>query len=138
MAQYQLNYIQLHGDESPLFCKKLNSANLNIIKAFNIHKAFNFLNLANYEPYCDYFLFDASGKNKGGNGVIFDWNLLASYTGSTPFLLSGGIDQLMAKKIKKINHPMLAGVDINSRFESSPAIKDINKIKAFNNELQSR
>jgi phosphoribosylanthranilate isomerase len=135
--EFDLKYIQLHGTESPHFCKNIKRLNRKVIKAFNIHPEFDFSQLDDYTPYCDYFLFDAFGKNAGGNGITFDWELLDKYTGETPFLLSGGIDSNMAKSLKGISHPMYKGVDINSKFEISPGLKDIKQIKKFKDELRS-
>ncbi len=134
--EFDLKYIQLHGSESPHFCKNIKRLNRKVIKAFNIHSEFDFSELDEYAPYCDYFLFDAFGKNAGGNGITFDWKLLDNYKGETPFLLSGGIDSEMAGSLKKINHPMYKGVDINSKFEITPGLKNIEKIKTFKNELR--
>ena len=136
-ATYQLKAIQLHGYESPQFCEKLKASGLIVIKAFNIHKAFDFEMLKEYASYCDYFLFDAFGKNAGGNGITFNWQLLSNYLGETPFFLSGGIDETMALTINKISHPQFIGVDINSGFEMSPALKDIEKIKNFKLNLMN-
>ena len=135
IKNYNLSYVQLHGSESPEFCKNLKALGIKIIKAFNIHNDFDFDLLKEYVTYCDYFLFDAFGKNSGGNGITFNWKLLDKYSGSIPFLLSGGIDNTMAKEIKKINHKMLVGLDINSKFEIEPGLKNIDKIKAFKDEL---
>jgi len=132
---FNLDFIQLHGNETPKECKELKNKGFKIIKAFNISEDFDFQALQAYEPYCDYFLFDAFGKNAGGNGIAFDWKLLDNYKGETPFLLSGGIDDTLVKEIKRINHPKFAGIDINSGFEIKPAIKDIEKIKDFKKEL---
>jgi phosphoribosylanthranilate isomerase len=137
IAEYGLESIQLHGTESPDFCKKIKESNQKVIKAFNIHPEFDFSALDEYTPYCDYFLFDAFGKDAGGNGITFDWNILNNYKGKTPFLLSGGIDGNMTKNLKEINHPMFKGVDINSKFESAYAYKDIKKVKQFSDELRS-
>lgn len=137
VKEYQLTAIQLHGNESPQFCKKLKTSGLIIIKAFNIHEGFDFEMLKDYESFCDYFLFDAFGKNSGGNGITFNWELLKKYKGKTSFLLSGGIDETMANTINNINHPQFVGVDVNSGFEIEPALKDIKKIKTFKNELRS-
>ena len=134
---YNLDYIQLHGNETSQFCKELKQKNYKIIKAFNIYQEFDFDKLKGYEPSCDYFLFDAFGENAGGNGITFNWDLLQNYVGQTPFLLSGGIDSSMAATIKNINHQKLVGVDINSKFEIEPGLKNIEKIKTFKNELQS-
>ena len=136
-ADFQLDYIQLHGSESPEFCRKVSRTVAPVIKAFNLHSGFDFARLKAYAPFCDFFLFDASGPKAGGNGIAFDWALLKKYTKETPFLLSGGIDETMAKTIKQINHPAFYGVDINSRFEFRPGLKDINKIKRFKHALQS-
>ena len=136
-ADFQLDYIQLHGSESPEFCRKVSRTVAPVIKAFNLHSGFDFARLKAYVPFCDFFLFDASGPKAGGNSIAFDWELLKLYEGETPFLLSGGIDETMAGEIKKINHPAFYGVDINSRFEIRPGLKDINKIKRFKHALQS-
>lgn len=135
--EYQLDLIQLHGTESSDFCREIQQSVAPVIKAFNLHDGFDFDTLKSYEEACTFFLFDASGPLAGGNGIIFNWQILEQYRGTTPFLLSGGIDESMAEAIKKINHPAFYGVDINSRFEILPGIKDINKIKRFKNELQS-
>ncbi len=134
--EFNLKYIQLHGSESPHFCKNIKRLNRKVIKAFNIHSDFDFSQLDAYTPYCDYFLFDAFGKNAGGNGITFDWSLLDKYEGKTPFFLSGGINSNMTNSLKEISHPMLKGIDINSKFEIEPGLKDIEKIKTFKYELQ--
>jgi phosphoribosylanthranilate isomerase len=132
---HQLDYVQLHGKETPSFCNEVKEKNIKIIKAFNIHEDFDFEQLGAYEGLCDYFLFDAFGRNAGGNSITFNWQLLDKYRGDTPFLLSGGIDGSMAKTIKAIKHPHLMGIDINSGFEIEAGLKDIQKIKAFKDEL---
>ncbi|PCI97202.1 MAG: N-(5'-phosphoribosyl)anthranilate isomerase [Flavobacteriales bacterium] len=136
--EFDLKYIQLHGSESPHFCKNIKRLNRKVIKAFNIHPEFDFSELEEYTPYCDYFLFDAFGKNAGGNGITFDWNLLDNYKGDTPFFLSGGIDAEMAENLRTINHPMYKGVDVNSKFEIEPGLKNIEKIKLFKEKLDKR
>ncbi len=134
---FHLDYVQLHGAESPEFCGKIQHSVAPVIKAFNLHDGFDFDRLKPYEEVCAFFLFDASGSLAGGNGITFNWQILEQYRGTTPFLLSGGIDESMAEAIRNISHPAFYGVDINSRFEILPGIKDINKIKQFKNELQS-
>ena len=134
-TEFELDYVQLHGNESHEFCKELGK-HIKIIKAFNIKQNFDFEQLKAYEPYCDLFLFDAFGEKAGGNGITFNWELLGNYQGENPFLLSGGINETMAKEIKKIKHPKFIGIDVNSGFEIQPALKNINKIKLFYNELQ--
>ena len=134
--QFGLDFVQLHGNESSGFCEEVKCKNLKVIKAFNISKEFDFNQLMSYESSCDYFLFDAFGKNAGGNGVAFDWELLSNYKGAVPFLLSGGINETMVNSIKEINHPQFVGLDINSGFELRPALKNIEKIKLFKDGLQ--
>lgn len=137
VKEFNLKSIQLHGYESPSFCAKLKDKGLTIIKAFNIHEAFDFKTTEPYNVFCDYFLFDAFGKKSGGNGTTFRWKLLNNYNGEVPFFLSGGIDKTMALSIKKISHPKFIGVDINSKFESAYGYKNIKKVKKFSDELRS-
>lgn len=132
-VDYALDVIQLHGHESPAFISELSSllGQVSIIKAFNIATSDDFAQTHAYEGFVDYFLFDTKGKSAGGNGEKFDWSVLADYTGETPFLLSGGIGPDDAERVQDIVHPKCIGIDLNSRFESAPALKDINKLKAF-------
>ncbi|MGB1269131.1 MAG: phosphoribosylanthranilate isomerase [Flavobacteriaceae bacterium] len=133
---FNLDYIQLHGNESPEFCSELKNKGLKIIKAFNISEAFDFTTLKSYESFCDYFLFDAFGKQAGGNGIAFDWALLNNYKGELPFLLSGGINDTMVSSIKNITHLKFSGIDINSGFETAPALKNIKSIKSFSETIR--
>lgn len=135
---FELDYVQLHGHESPEYCRQLRSfwemtsmRNCAIIKAFAIDENFDFSVLAAYEKYCDLFLFDAKGKLPGGNGVQFDWSILSNYQGMTPFLLSGGITADDAEIIRKIETPQLTGVDINSGFEVEAGVKDAASVAQF-------
>ena len=137
IIQHHLDYVQLHGNESPEFCKEVKNLEVGIIKAFNISENFDFSSLINYEQQCDYFLFDAFGKQAGGNGITFNWELLNKYKGKTSFLLSGGIDDTMVDEIKKITHSKFRGIDINSGFEIEPALKDIAKIKCFKTSIRN-
>ena len=131
--EYALDFIQLHGHETPDYIRQLDD--LSIIKAFNIATADDFAACIPYEGLVDYFLFDTKGKSVGGNGEKFDWSVLKAYHGRTPFLLSGGIGPDDATRIKAIRHPRYAGIDLNSRFELSPALKDITVLRKFLNEL---
>lgn len=130
---YALDYIQLHGNETPDYCALLKSHKL--IKAFNIATAEDFEQTKPYENLVDYFLFDTKGKSVGGNGTKFDWAVLADYQGTTPFLLSGGIGPDDAESIRRFHHPQLAGIDLNSKFEDAPALKNIQKLKTFLEQL---
>ena len=131
---YALDFIQLHGQESPAYIRQLHSVCGNaiaIIKAFNISTPTDLQQTAPYVGLADYFLFDTKAQLPGGNGQQFDWGVLADYVGETPFLLSGGISPDDAPRIRNFHHPKCIGIDLNSRFESSPALKDINKLKTF-------
>lgn len=134
---FGLDAVQLHGDESPRQCAAL--LNLcEVIKAFRIGPDFDFKTLTPYQDHCTYFLFDTQGPLPGGNGTAFDWKLLAGYTLDTPFFLSGGIGlghvEAIAE-IRKRNLPIHA-LDINSKFESKPGVKKIEKIEKFKQLVQ--
>ena len=135
---YALDYIQLHGQESPSYIFQLGG--LHVIKAFNISTAEDLLQTQSYEGLVDCFLFDAKGKSVGGNGEKFNWDVLDAYQGATPFLLSGGIGPDDAERVNAFYHPKCIGIDLNSRFELSPGLKDVAKLKEFmcnlNTEIQ--
>ena len=132
--EYQLDMIQLHGHERPDYIRQLSGRK--VIKAFNIATSADLEATKPYEGIVDYFLFDTKGPSVGGNGAKFDWTVLADYVGEPPFLLSGGISPDDAARIRRFHHPQLAGIDLNSRFEITPGLKDINKLKEFIKELQ--
>lgn len=127
--EYGLSYIQLHGSESPEYVAALRE--WKVIKAFCIATAADLEQTKAYEGVADRFLFDTKGRSAGGNGVQFDWDLLAGYHGSTPFLLSGGIGPGDAARLSAWHHDRCIGYDINSRFELEPGLKDIEKIRKF-------
>lgn len=127
VRKYKLDYVQLHGDESPEFCKSL-SGKTKIIKAFGVEKGFDFSLLKDYEDYCEYFLFDTKTKEYGGSGVSFDKAILRKYTLQVPFFLSGGIDSDEVSTLRTPNSQLFA-IDVNSKFETELGLKDINKLK---------
>ena len=140
---YQLDFVQLHGDEAPQYCAELQSIwaigtvrEAKLIKAFSVDEAFDFSTTTAYTNYCSYFIFDTKGPGYGGTGKTFSWELLANYEGLTPFLLSGGIDESMTDQIKALNFPQLAGVDINSRFEVEPGVKDLEMVRRFLDQMK--
>jgi phosphoribosylanthranilate isomerase len=135
VEQHSLEAVQLHGQESPRLCAALKNDNLQIIKAFAIHQGFNFDQVLPYMDATDLFLFDTASPFKGGSGQKFNWELLDQYNFDKPFLLSGGIGPEDAVKIRSMAHPMLLGIDLNSRFEDQPALKNISLLKKFINEL---
>ena len=130
---YALGYIQLHGNETSDYCALLKGHKL--IKAFNIATAEDFEQTKPYQGFVDYFLFDTKGKSVGGNGTKFDWSVLDDYHGTTPFILSGGIGPDDTARIRSFHHPQLAGIDLNSKFEDAPALKNIQKLKTFLEQL---
>ena len=164
IEEYRLDAIQLHGDESVDYVIKLkmqlaenralfieenkqikkkknqhyiSKNQIEIIKVFGIKDIFNFDVLQPYLEVVDFFLFDTKGKERGGNGVQFDWSILEKYPYDKPFFLSGGIglqDVEEVQKIMKSDLPIYA-LDVNSKFESKPGLKNINEVKNFKNTL---
>lgn len=130
-ALFHFDYIQLHGKESPDFCRQIRAMGLGVIKAFSLKGESDLECTAAYEGLCDYYLFDTPTMLVGGSGEQFDWTLLNGYSGNTPFLLSGGIGPDSVEKLAAFSHSMLAGYDINSRFESAPALKNVQAVKNF-------
>lgn len=128
-AYFDLNYIQLHGNESPELVSRL-APYFHVIKAFSVDDQFDFSTCEAYAE-ADFFLFDTKGASAGGNGKKFEWDLLENYKGNRPFLLSGGIGPDDYSEILDLNHPKLIGVDINSGFEITPGIKDEKEVTSF-------
>ena len=133
IQDYQLDIIQLHGHETPEFIAQLSIINFqfSIFKAFNIATAEDLAQTKPYEGIVDYFLFDTKAQLPGGSGEQFDWSVLSHYEGTTPFLLSGGIGPDDAERIKSFHHPRCIGIDLNSRFEIAPGLKDVNQLREF-------
>lgn len=132
IAEYGFNAIQLHGDESPEFCAGF-KGKVTVIKAFGLNEDFDFEQLKDYANNVDLFLFDTKTKIYGGSGKTFDWAILDKYKLDVPFFLSGGVGLENIAEVKNITHPQFYGVDLNSRFEIEPALKNIEKLEqAFN------
>lgn len=133
VQQFQLDVIQLHGSEPSPLCHALRDNKLKVIKAFSIEsdKPFPTEKVMQYEGCCDYFLFDTKTVLHGGSGRKYDWDILRDYRGETPFLLSGGISPDDAAAIKGFAHLNWVGIDLNSRFELSPGIKDASLLNDF-------
>ncbi len=128
-SRYELKYIQLHGDETPGFARELVEKGLNIIKVFRVLDELPLDDMRQYIPYVSYFLFDTRVEEFGGSGKKFDWSILKAYDLDVPFLLSGGIDLPDILEIKGMKSKNLAGIDVNSRFEIEPGLKDVEKLK---------
>jgi phosphoribosylanthranilate isomerase len=136
-AEFNFDFIQLHGNESPEYCKELNLEKLPLIKAFNLHDDFDFSELEAYQPYCHYFLFDSQTAFYGGSGKSFNWQVLSKYEFNTPFFLSGGLGPENISEALSINHPMLLGFDLNSKLESEPGLKKMEKTKQMIEKIKT-
>lgn len=129
---YGIKTLQLHGAESPELCEQLKQKGFSIIKAFGVDENFNFDVLVNYEDHIDFFLFDTKTSEYGGSGLSFNWDILQKYQIEKPFLLSGGLSLENLEEVLKIENKHFYGVDLNSKFEIEPGLKDIEKLeKAF-------
>lgn len=135
---YSLDYIQLHGDEPRETCENLRLTldpdirpGIKIIKAVSISAVGDFDRCAAYRGAVDMFLFDIKRKAAGGSHERFDWSVLRQYDGDIPFILGGGIGPDDTEDVKALRHPMLAGVDLDSRFEVKPGVKDVEKLRRF-------
>ncbi|MDR2886561.1 MAG: phosphoribosylanthranilate isomerase, partial [Bacteroidales bacterium] len=136
VEKYRLNYVQLHGDESPDDCRRLQDAGCAVIKAFSVSSAADLEHTQDYAPFVDYLLFDTKGSERGGTGKRFHWPLLNAFRGGIPFLLSGGIGPEHLADLHDFRHPLMAGIDLNSRFESAPAMKDAAGVEEFVRKLR--
>lgn len=135
---YKLDYIQLHGNEPRETLENLRATidpdikpKIKIIKAISVSSAEDIKKYKEYVGAADLFLFDTKCKTVGGSGELFDWQVLQAYDGDVPFLLSGGIGPDDAERIKNFHHPKCIGIDLNSKFEIEPALKDVEKLKQF-------
>ena len=136
IAQVPLDAVQLHGNETTAYCSAIKERGTTVIKAFAVDEQFDFNNIEPYIEFTDYFLFDTKTKLKGGSGKKFDWTVLKNYHLNHPFFLSGGIAPEDAEFIKQLKLNNLFAIDINSKFEISPAIKDLDKIKEFIEDIK--
>ncbi len=142
---YHLSYVQLHGDESPVMIGNMRRTlvpdivpQIKIIKAISVSSAEDLKCCEQYEGHVDLFLFDTKCKGYGGSGQKYDWSVLEAYTGQTPFLLSGGIGPDDADRLRAFHHPQCIGIDLNSKFETAPGMKDINLLQNFLHQLNKQ
>jgi len=144
VVNYELDFVQLHGHESPTLIRNLRrtlcaadgqgraiAPGLGFIKAISVASRDDVRQWEQYADCVDYLLFDTRSPLPGGSGEQFDWSLLEAYDGPLPFLLSGGIGPGDAERVRQFRHPRLAGIDLNSRFETAPAVKDVELLRAF-------
>ncbi len=136
VSHFELNAVQLHGNESYELCLLVKQMGVEVIKAFQVDENFDFSELKPYTEVCDYYLFDTKTKAFGGSGHKFDWSILNNYDNNKPIFLSGGITQDDVKDIMALQHIHVHAVDINSRFETAPAFKDVVKVAKFIQEIK--
>ena len=139
LEKHKLDVIQLHGHESPEMCRLLKSTKAKVIKVFSIKNEFDFSILSHYEEVSDYFLFDTKGKLPGGNGYTFNWDVLKDYSSTKPFFLSGGIGLDQIQNIKEFQKNPASkycyAIDVNSKFEIEPGLKNIEELKELKSQL---
>jgi len=137
VSLYGLNLVQLHGDETPEFCSLIKKV-IPVIKAFQVDDEFDFSELEKYENACDYFLFDSKSNNYGGSGRAFNHEKLEAYHLNKPVFLSGGLNLNITEDILYLQsvHTNIVAIDVNSKFETAPGIKDEKKIKVLTEKLK--
>lgn len=135
---FHLDMIQLHGNENPEYLDQLLAGlhergfgQVRLIKAWGVDDTFDFERCRPFDGLVSFFLFDTRSVGHGGSGSQFPWHLLEAYNGRTPFILSGGIGPKDLDSLAALSHPRFAGVDVNSKFELSPGIKDIHSLRSF-------
>lgn len=136
-ASFTLDYIQLHGDEDLTYCTEAKKIG-KLIKVFRIDKDFDFATTKPYESIASYFLFDTKTMDYGGSGEAFDWQLLDRYTGQKGFLLAGGIGPDDVAEVRKLKHPQLIGIDINSQFEYVIGNKNMAEVFDFVQKIKEK
>ena len=144
VVNFKLDMVQFHGHETPTLIRNLRRTldpdirpGIQFIKAISVENRDDIAAYKDYADCIDYFLFDTKCLTVGGSGQQFDWSLLSAYDGDVPFLLSGGIGPDDAERLRAFHHPKCIGIDLNSRFETEPGTKDINKLKTFLQEIRS-
>jgi len=156
IEKYNLWGVQLHSNENPEYCEELNAKchaelveaqsknhqEIKIIKVFSIQDEFDFSVLQPFEEVCDYYLFDTKGKLPGGNGYSFNWEVLKDYPSTKPYFLSGGIGleeiDSIQEFLKKPESKYCHVIDVNSKFELEPGLKDVEKLKKFKEVLSAK
>lgn len=130
VSKHQLDFVQLHGDESVDVCKEL-KGKIKVIKVFRLDESFDFSCTKEFNSHADFFLFDTKGGNFGGTGKSFNWSLLKKYDQQVPFFLSGGLSKENIQSVKELRDLNLYALDVNSQVESSPGIKDVSTLNSI-------
>lgn len=136
VTKYQLDLVQLHGNESPGQCSEIRASGVGVIKAFSIDDDIDFKVTKPYEKAADFFLFDTKGKYYGGNAKTFNWEVLSRYDQQVPFFLSGGINSSHIRKIKALKDYNMVAIDVNSGVELRPAYKDLHQVRIIGELLK--
>lgn len=133
--EFQLDLVQLHGDESVEYVGELFAIGIKVIKVFSVGESFDFDVLKPYKGLVEFFLFDTKGKERGGNGVVFNWEILKEYDQSIPFFLSGGIDNENVAAVAVLGEMNIHAIDVNSKYEIEPGLKDIELLKELKHRI---
>lgn len=139
VQDYHLDAIQLHGDETLAYTNTLHKLlepitaqrDIFMVKAIPVKSRSEVLKASLWDGSVDGILFETPGNLYGGHGVSFDWSLLQSYRGQTPFFISGGIGPASLDSLLQFRHPAWLGIDLNSRFETAPGVKDVEALRKF-------
>ncbi len=137
IAANQLKAVQLHGKETVADCEVLKAQGIEVIKSFGISASFDFSKPTAYQNAVDYFLFDTQTKAYGGSGMVFDWALLSRYRLEKPYFLSGGIGLEQLSKISQINDHRFYALDVNSKFEIEPGMKELSRVEKFISQVRN-
>lgn len=135
VQKYGLDLVQLHGDESVDYVAELYAVGIRVMKVFSVGESFDFKVLGQYNPFVEFFLFDTKGKERGGTGKTFNWSILKEYDLNVPFFLSGGIDTDNIDKLRELSGLPIHALDVNSRFELEPGLKDVSKVEQLSKTL---
>lgn len=137
ISQFSLSAVQLCGTETPDECRELKN-HAEVLKVIHVgDEGINSIALNEYSDTADFLLFDTKTEKYGGSGDKFPWKILGQSGIGKSFFLSGGIEADDSGEIGRFHHPFLYGVDINSRFETVPGVKDMQKVKKFISQLKS-
>lgn len=137
VQEYGLNLVQLHGAETPETCAALQAVGIPVSKAFAVGETFDFSVLEAYVGNVTYFLFDTAGTQPGGNGIPFNWQLLEQYHLPVPYFLAGGLALEHAAELRNLSLPGLFALDLNSRFETEPGVKDAGRLGQLFHEIRT-
>ncbi|MGB0165384.1 MAG: phosphoribosylanthranilate isomerase, partial [Luteibaculum sp.] len=136
--RFGIQCLQFHGKESPEYCREFKDKGFEIIKMVRMGNQVDWNELQPYLPYVNYFLFDTAGKLPGGNGSIFNWELLKDYPFKVPYILSGGLGVENVEEIIAFanTEEYCAMLDFNSKLEDKPGIKNLSKVKQVLKKLR--